>query len=87
MKTFKVYLFAIIGPLLAIFLLYKHDIFQHVAIPIIVYAFIYRPYIDSLRLYHLGVIKHENHKKWFIPFGKAWWYGVTHFRELIYGRG
>lgn len=47
------------------------------------YICIYRPFIDSLRLYELGEISYEEFQDWLIPFAKPFWYPVTHFRMLF----
>lgn len=49
---------------------------------IVIYFGLYRVYIDSLRLYQLKVIDQEEFNKWYIPFGKSWFYGLIYFKEL-----
>ncbi|MBO6795041.1 MAG: hypothetical protein JJ895_14110 [Balneolaceae bacterium] len=48
------------------------------------YLIVYRPYLDSFRLYELGEIDEDEMQNWLIPFSKAYWYPFTHFRSLFF---
>lgn len=82
MKSNIIYISNILIPLFLIVILFYLEYTLFAVIFLIMYAFLYRPYIDSLRLYKLGFIDREEQRKWIIPFGKAWWYTITHFRRL-----
>lgn len=47
------------------------------------YLLVYRPFVDSFRLYELGEINEEEMQHWLIPFAKPFWYPITHFRALF----
>lgn len=48
------------------------------------YLFLYRPFIDSSRLFEIGEITEDEFQNWLIPFAKPFWYPVTHFRALFF---
>ena len=85
MRSLPLYLLAILLPLVGIFALFQWvDNVVGFTVSLCVYAFLYRPFVDSLRLYRLGEISRDEFKKWFIPFGRSWWYAITHFKKLYY---
>lgn len=47
-----------------------------------IYICVYRPFIDSKRLYELGEINRTEYNKWMIPFYKSYWFTITHFKKL-----
>lgn len=84
MNNLYLYFLALIIPLPICYFLFDLVGVWEGIISLLLYVFIYRPYIDSLRLYQLGLINKEDQKKWFIPLHKAYWYPVTHFRSLYF---
>jgi|GEM_PF-1472418 len=47
------------------------------------YIAIYRPFVDSFRLFELGEITEDEMQRWVVPFSRSYWYPITHFRALF----
>lgn len=71
MKKISVFYLAISLPLLAIILLYQVIGSVWFSILLIIYAAIYRPIVDGLRLRELNGIEDKDFWKMFIPFWEA----------------
>lgn len=84
MRSPSLYLLFVILPLPGVALLFYQGLSRNALTLLAAYAFVYRPYLDSLRLYRLGVIDEKRHNRWYIPFGPAWWYSITHFSTLFF---
>lgn len=78
MKLFPYYL-SILVPLAAIALFAINEQPIVFVVLIFVYAFIYRPIIDFLRLKSLGLVTPNEFKKMFIPLWR-----LKHFKNLFF---
>jgi len=74
MKNLLVYYSAIIIPLLILFLLMNKISSVTFSVVLLVWALIYRPVVDGIRLIELGFIKKTDFWKTFIPFYKIKWF-------------
>jgi len=83
MKNLLVYYLSITIPLLVIFLLLK---FQYInsmtfAILMVLWALIYRPITDGIRLIEKGIIQKNEIWKLFIPFWRNNWFRELYFKK------
>ncbi len=74
MKNLLVYYSAILIPLLILFLLMNKINSVTFSVAILVWAGIYRPVVDGIRLIELGCIKKKDFWKTFLPFYKVKWF-------------
>lgn len=68
-------------PVLLFIALYQMDLKETFIISLLIYALIYRPFIDGSRLLYLGLVQREDFYKLFIPF-----YSSKYFYELYFKR-
>ena len=78
----KYILFVVLPILIYLLWTLNADLNKWMVYYVIIYLLLYRTYIDSLRLFQLEVISREEFYKWYIPFGKSWYYGLIYYKEL-----
>jgi len=83
MKNLLVYYLSITIPLLGIFLLLKFQFINSMtfAILMVLWALIYRPITDGIRLIEKGIIQKNEIWKLFIPFWRNNWFRELYFKK------
>jgi len=74
------YYMKVLLPALLFIALYQMDFKIVFIISILIYALIYRPFVDGYRLISLGLIQKENFYKLFIPFYRSKYFYELHFK-------
>ncbi len=82
MKNKYIYLLFVLIPLIMTYLIFINYGNMIGLIFLGAYSLIYRPFIDSKRLFDLGEITRSDFNKWMIPFYKSYWFTITHFKKL-----
>jgi hypothetical protein len=81
MKNLFIYYLVIIIPLILIFILLYLHYTMAFGICLIVYAIVFRPITDGLRLLAMGRIQKPDFGKLFIPFWSIKWFRSLYFKS------
>jgi len=83
MKSLLVYYLSITIPLLALILLVSFHSIDSITFVILlmIWAFIYRPITDGMRLINKGIIQKKEFWKLFVPFRRYDWFMELYFRR------